>query len=92
MNLYKVDYTFKAWPTVYWLNKLCRASLQFVLKKNEYLDFKEEKRLEKMIIIKTSVLGAHIILQINRYLYSVIVHKFFLANKTLKSLFFLGEA
>ena len=47
MNLYKVDYIFKVWPTVYWLNKLCRASLQFVLKKNENLDFKEEKRLEK---------------------------------------------
>ena len=47
-----------------------------------------------MIIIKTSVPGAHIILQINRYLYSVIMHKFFLANKTLKTLFFffLGEA
>ena len=42
-----------------------------------------------MIIIKTRVPGAHIILQINRYLYSVIVHKFFLANKTLKNLFFL---
>ena len=47
MNLYKVDYIFKAWPTVYWLNKLCRASLQFVFKKNENLDFKEEKKLEK---------------------------------------------
>ena len=44
-----------------------------------------------MIIIKTSVPGAHIILQINRYLYSVIMHKFFLANKTLKTLFFSWE-
>ena len=45
-----------------------------------------------MIIIKTRVPGAHIILQINRYLYSVIIHKFFLANKTLKTLFFLGRS
>ena len=44
-----------------------------------------------MIVIKTRVPGAHIILQINRYLYSVIIHKFFLANKTLKSLFFSWE-
>ena len=33
MNLYKVDYIFKAWPTLYLLNKLFRASLQFVFKK-----------------------------------------------------------
>ena len=45
-----------------------------------------------MIIMNTSVPGAHIILQINRYLYPVIVHKFFLANKTLKNLFFFWEA
>jgi len=47
-----------------------------------------------MIIIKTSVLGVHIILHIKRYLYSVIVHKLFVANKTLKlkALCLFGEA
>ena len=33
MNLSKVDYILKAWPTLYLLNELFRASLQFVLKK-----------------------------------------------------------
>ena len=48
MNLYKVGYIFKARPTFYWLNKLCRAPLQFVFKKKwkSGLYFKK-KRLEK---------------------------------------------
>ena len=33
MNLNKVDYILKAWPMLYLLNELFRASLQFVFKK-----------------------------------------------------------
>ena len=48
MNLSKVDYILKAWPTLYLLNELFRASLQFVLKKKMKISglFKK-KRLEK---------------------------------------------
>ena len=92
MNLYKVDYIFKVWPTVYWLNKLCTASLPFVLKKNENLDFKEEKRLEKNDNNEYQCAGCTHYLTNKQILFPVIVHKFFLANKTLKNLFFFWEA